>query len=746
MDIYFLTIIFLGGLAVADLIVGVSNDAVNFLNSSFGSLAASRKKILIIASLGLIAGVVFSSGMMEVARKGIFHPKYFTMPELVTVFLAVMLTDILLLDTFNAFALPTSTTVSIVFELLGAAVAISTLKIAKAGESYNNLVKYINSSKALTIILGILLSVIIAFFTGAIIQYFSRLLFTFDFKSRMKRYGALWGGLALTSITYFILIKGAKGAAFITPETLGWIKTHTFTVSLICFIFFSVLLQALLIVSKIDVLKIIVLIGTFALAMAFAANDLVNFIGVPLAGLSSYNLAIQSSSPTTEFMTGLQSKTPTHTILLLLAGIIMAFTLWFSKKARNVTKTEINLARQDEGFERFGSSPLSRSLVRIFTNFSDGISKFIPGSVRNILNKRFRNVEMSIENQGNEKPSFDLIRASVNLMVASVLISIATSLKLPLSTTYVTFMVAMGTSFSDRAWGLDSAVYRVAGVFTVIGGWFVTALVAFSVSAFYAFILFKLEVYGFIFLLVFSIGMIYRNHSIHKRRESESKEIEIYNLKKVKDAEYASDETLEHAGVFLDKVLNVLTTGFRGLIKRDRGLLRKAKKDAKKNNFAANIIAANIFKTLRILQKESKEYSENFTLAINSLQGIAECQNDLIIRGYLHIENNHKGLLKVQIEELNDIKKSLFKLLDDSRTAIQKKDLKLLKKVASDKYHIEKIIEKYNRNQVKRIGDESSKTRLSILFYGFTRDLLRIKKHTIKLIEVFLKILEDRKL
>lgn len=743
MDIYFLTIIFLGALAVADLIVGVSNDAVNFLNSSFGSLVASRKKILIIASLGLIAGVVFSSGMMEVARKGIFHPQYFTMPELVTVFLAVMLTDILLLDTFNAFALPTSTTVSIVFELLGAAVAISTLKIAKAGESYNNLVKYINSSKALTIILGILLSVIIAFFTGAIIQYFSRLIFTFDFKSRMKRYGALWGGLALTSITYFILIKGAKGAAFITPETLGWIKTHTFTVSLISFISFSVLLQALLIVSKIDVLKIIVLIGTFALAMAFAANDLVNFIGVPLAGLSSYNLAIQSSSPTTEFMTGLQSKTPAHTILLLLAGIIMAFTLWFSKKARNVTKTEINLARQDEGFERFGSSHMSRSIVRLFTNLNEGFSKIIPRSFLNIVNRRFKDVGSTLDENEHEKPSFDLIRASVNLMVASILISIATSFKLPLSTTYVTFMVAMGTSFSDRAWGSDSAVYRVAGVFTVIGGWFVTAFVAFIISGFYAFILFKFKIYGFIFLILISFVLIYRNHSIHKRRESDSKELDIFNLKKIKDVVSSIETTLEHAGLFLKKVSDVLAIGFNGLAGKDRLILKNARKEAKKNNYAANVIVANIFKTLRLLNKEKKGNSDNFAMAINSLQGIAECQNDLVIRAYLHVENNHMGLLKVQLEELSEVRKLLLKLLDESYTALINKDKNLLDKILSDKSNLKKMIERVNKNQVARIKDESSKTRLSILFYGFTRDLLRIKNHTINLIEVFSALLEE---
>jgi len=745
MELYFIALLILGALALADIIVGVSNDAVNFLNSSFGSLVASRKKILIIASMGLLAGVIFSSGMMEVARKGIFHPKFFTMPELIIIFLAVMLTDILLLDTFNTFGLPTSTTVSIVFELLGAAVSISMLKIIHLGESYNNLVKYINSSKALTIILGILLSVIVAFFIGAVFQYITRLIFTFDYKKRIKRYGALWGGIALTSITYFILIKGAKGATFITPETLLWIKTHTFKVSLISFISYSVLLQIILFISNIDILKIIVLIGTFALAMAFAANDLVNFIGVPLAGLSSYNVAIKSSSPDSVLMTQLQGKTPSHTLLLIIAGIIMALTLWFSKKSRNVTKTEINLGRQDEGFERFGSSPLSRSVVRIFSNFSEVFRKLIPSKINDTMNKRFLQVGSTLTLNDDEKPSFDLIRASVNLMVASILISIATSYKLPLSTTYVTFMVAMGTSFSDRAWGLDSAVYRVAGVFAVIGGWFITAFVAFLVSGFYAFILFKFRVFGFFILLFISLGMIYRNHSIHKIREAESKEMEIFNLKKIKDISYATDITLKHAGLFLKKVSEVLKKGFEGVAKKDRFILRKAKKEAKKNNYTANIIAANIFKTLRLLQKEKEGYSKDFALAINSLQGIAECQNDLIIRGYLHVENNHSGLMKVQLNELNEIREALFKLLDDSYNALMNKDKKVLNKIKSNKYKIDKLIDLFDKNQVERIKDESSKTRLSILFYGFTRDLLRIKNHTIKLIEVFSSILDSRK-
>ncbi|MCK4889194.1 MAG: inorganic phosphate transporter, partial [Candidatus Aminicenantes bacterium] len=353
-------------------IVGVSNDAVNFLNSSIGSKVASRYMIFMIASFGLIAGVTFSKGMMEVARKGIFHPEFFTMPDLIIIFLAVMLTDIILLDMFNSFGLPTSTTVSIVFELLGAAVAMSVIKISRSGEGFSNIIKYINTGKALAIIFGILLSVIVAFITGALIQFISRLIFTFDFKKRVRRYGAVWGGIALSSIMYFILIKGAKGSTFITSETLTWIKSNTILILFISFLIFAFILEILLLLTRVNILKIIVLIGTFALAMAFAANDLVNFIGVPLAGLSAFKASAGMENPLTGAMTELQKATSSHTVLLLIAGIIMAITLWYSRKAKTVTKTELSLSRQEEGFERFGSSALSRSVVRIFTSTSDG--------------------------------------------------------------------------------------------------------------------------------------------------------------------------------------------------------------------------------------------------------------------------------------------------------------------------------------------------------------------------------------
>ncbi len=737
MDIYLAAVIMLGALAISDIIVGVSNDAVNFLNSSIGSKVASRYMIFMIASLGLIAGVTFSKGMMEVARKGIFHPEFFTMPDLMIIFLAVMLTDIILLDLFNSFGLPTSTTVSIVFELLGAAVIMSVIKVMNSGEGLSGVIKYINTAKALTIIFGILLSVVVAFASGAIIQFLSRLIFTFDFKKRIKRYGSLWGGIALASIMYFILIKGAKGSTFITKETLSWIKSNTMLIILISFVVSAIFLQILMLISRINILKIIVLIGTFALAMAFAANDLVNFIGVPLAGLSAYKASGSLADPLNGTMNELQKTTSSHTFLLILAGIIMAITLWYSRKAKSVTKTEINLGRQEEGIERFGSSPLSRSVVRVFTSTSDGLKRIMPKKVLCALNNRFKAVSESEDTENSERPSFDLIRASVNLMVASVLISFATSMKLPLSTTYVTFMVAMGTSFSDRAWGRESAVYRVAGVLTVISGWFLTALLAFTVSGIFALIMYFLKLPGVILIILTGAFMIYKNHHVHASREKEDKAYDIFNLRKVKDENYAISITFEQAGFFLKNVADVLKTGFSGILNENRVLLRSCRIDSKRIQNEANIIAANIFKTLRLLHKSAPKPNTDYSNTISALQGIADCERDIINRAYNHVENNHKGLLDSQLRELNELKDVIIETLENSSKAMIARNKTGLAKTIKNGERIKELIDKFDTNQISRIRDESSKTRLSILFYGFTRDLRRIGTHTIKLITIF---------
>jgi hypothetical protein len=738
MEIYLGALVILICLAISDLMVGVSNDAVNFLNSPIGSRVASRKVIMIIASLGMLAGVTFSSGMMEVARKGIFHPQYFNMPELLVIFLAVMLTDVILLDLYNTFGLPTSTTVSIVFELLGAAVAISLIKLAK--DDSMTLGDYINNEKALAIILGILLSIVIAFWVGAIIQYVTRLIFTFDYHIRLKRYGSIWGGIALSAIVYFILIKGSKGASFMSSDTVSWIKTNTVFILAIAFLAFGLLLQILTSLFKVNVLKVIILVGTFAIAMAFAANDLVNFIGVPLAGLNAYKFAGASGDPLHSTMEMMRQPIQSETALLLLAGIIMVITLWISKKAVTVSRTEINLARQDEGIERFGSSPLSRIIVRMFASTARFNRKVIPRSWRSALNRRFEQKRR----QSDQKPeddgaSFDLLRASVNLVVASALISLATSMKLPLSTTYVTFMVAMGTSLSDRAWGSESAVYRVTGVLTVIGGWFFTAFMAFTVSSIFALAIYYWKIPGVLGILMLAFFMIYRNTRMHKQRHHAEQATEIFNLKKITDVQFAINASFEHSGHFLNEVNLTLNQSFEGLFSQNRLILKNAKKETKKIQKWANIIIANIFKTLRLLHKQDIVQTREYAQIINALQEIAEGQRDAILRSHTHIDNNHKGLLEIQINELKRIKTCVTELLEKTSNTLMKKENPDQTYLDSQLRKLKQMVIQFDENQIKRIQDESSKTRLSILFYGLIGDSLKIAEQTVNLSQIFQK-------
>jgi phosphate/sulfate permease len=481
MDFVLIAVVLLFVLAASDLVVGVSNDAVNFLNSAIGARVASRRVILLVASLGILLGATFASGMMEVARKGIFHPEAFVLAEVMAIFLAVMLTDILLLDLFNTYGLPTSTTVSIVFELLGAAVAVALFRLTAEGEAWTRLPEYINGETAGTIVLGIFLSVGIAFTVGAVAMFGARLLFTFRSGRAGRLVHAAWGGLALTAIGHFLLLKGLKGASFIPEAFTARVESHTAVLLAGTWVLFTVLAAALL-AARVPLLRVVVLAGTFALAMAFAGNDLVNFIGVPLAGLEAWRAwAPSGESPDAFSMESLAAAYRADTSLLLAAGAIMVVTLWFSRKARSVTETEVNLARQDAGTERFRGNPLARALVRAAAALGGTLGRGLPAEWRRRVEARF-----APPAPDPDAPAFDLVRASVNLTVASVLIALATSRKLPLSTTYVSFMVAMGSSLADRAWGRESAVYRVSGVLSVIGGWFFTAAAAFTVAGTFA--------------------------------------------------------------------------------------------------------------------------------------------------------------------------------------------------------------------------------------------------------------------
>jgi len=490
-QIYVVMLVVLALLAVVDLMVGVSNDAVNFLNSAIGSKAVSFKTIMIVASLGVAVGALYSNGMMEIARSGIFTPSMFSFNDVIMIFLAVMITDVLLLDVFNTLGLPTSTTVSIIFSLLGASVFVAITKIYFADGDYSTLEQYINTKKASEIVYSIFLSILLSFGLGTLVQYVSRLLFTFHIEKRYKYFGAIFGGFALTAITFFILIKGLKAVTFISSETKDFIKDNQLLIIGYCMLFWTVASQIIMSVLKFNIFKLIIIVGTFGLALAFAGNDLVNFIGVPIAALQSYEMY---SAPgqvlgAKEFMmSGLEGDNlPAPFIFLAIAGAVMVYTLWTSKKARNVIETEQNLSRQGEGTEKYASNTLSRGLVRGMMYMGNAINFVLPKAIQLKIDKQF--ILPEYKGKRSEQPMFDMVRASVNLIVAAVLISIGTSLKLPLSTTYVTFMVAMGSSFADRAWDRESAVYRVAGVFNVIGGWFITAIAAFLASGIIAYLL-----------------------------------------------------------------------------------------------------------------------------------------------------------------------------------------------------------------------------------------------------------------
>lgn len=509
---YLFLIIFLFVLAVFDLSVGVSNDAVNFMNSAIGSKAASFKVIMVIAAIGIFVGASLSNGMMDIARHGIYQPQHFYFSEIMCILLAVMLTDVVLLDIFNSLGMPTSTTVSLVFELLGGTVAISLIKIANSNGALQ-LGDLLNTDKAFTVILAIFLSVAIAFFFGAIVQYISRLIFTFNYKKHMNYFIGLFGGLAATSILYFMLIKGLKESSFMEGDLKTMIYSNTDTIVWGALIFFTLLMQVLHWL-KVNVFKVVILLGTFALALAFAGNDLVNFIGVPLAGYSSYmDLMAQGGTTTTDtfLMESLLEPAKTPWYFLVGSGLVMVIALATSKKAQAVIKTSVDLARQSDGNENFGTSPVARVLVRTCNNASNTILSVVPLRVKDWIDSRFNNNEIILE----DKASFDLVRASVNVVLSGLLIALGTSLKLPLSTTYVAFMVAMGSSLADRAWGRESAVYRITGVLSVIGGWFITAGAAFTICFLVALLIHVGGIAAMAAMVGLAIYMLIRNQILY---------------------------------------------------------------------------------------------------------------------------------------------------------------------------------------------------------------------------------------
>ncbi len=703
-NIYLILVLVLFIMAVSDLIVGVANDAVNFLNSAVGSKAASIKLIFAIASAGVLAGVLFSGGMMEVARSGIFNPDKFSFAEVMIIFLAVMITDVILLDLFNTMGLPTSTTVSLVFELLGAAVGIAIIKISGSAEP-GNLGEYINSAKALAIISGILLSVVLAFASGSLLQYITRLIFSFDYERAFRKWGSLFASLGLTMILYFLLVKGAKGAAFMTKELQGWINENQFILIITSFLFFTIVFRMVQLFT--NILKIVVLAGTFALAMAFAGNDLVNFIGVPLAGLDSFKYAIESGGDFESLtMEVLKGDVSAPTIILVAAGVIMVVTLYKSRKARRVIETEVNLGRQDQGYERFDSTQLSRAIVKLSVSLSGNLNNWLPSSLKEKIARRFE--PSVIRDKSGNGASFDMLRASVNLLASSALIALGTSMKLPLSTTYVTFMVAMGTSLADGAWGRDSAVYRVTGVLSVIGGWFFTAFSAFTIALLLALLFNFGGVIAVFAVILVAMFQIYHTQKIIVRRDKDNADVAGNSLNVPDDQMDLITLKLFHV---LDGYYEVLMLAY------ENRELRKLKSKKREMELVSGEISGLRDRMLVEISgdmgKDIEKCNNLVTLAgvIDRLIYGLGLLSNLVID---HIQNNHKDLSSIQKEEISLLIKKIECLV---------KGVALKAKGSNDYESLLQIAEEFKRNEINRIRNGKESARNSLLFTSIMQEL-----------------------
>ncbi len=728
---YILMIAALVVLAVVDLIVGVSNDAVNFLNSAIGSKVIPIKTIFVIASLGVFVGAATSSGMMEVARKGIFNPEMFSFQNIMYIFMAVMITDILLLDIFNSFGMPTSTTVSIVFELLGAAVAMAFIRISvNPNETAEAIWSYINYKTAATIIFGILFSVMVAFTVGAIVQFISRLVYSFQYDNKRIVANMLFGGFAITSITYFIFFKGLKGTAFYS-DIKHLLEGKTPQILAIGFVFWTAISFILIKFLKVNVLKFIIGIGTFSIALAFSGNDLVNFIGVPIGAWNAYGFYMQSGQEADQFMMGvLAEKVPSNTLLLLAAGFIMVLTIWFSKKAREVIKTGVDLSRQGDGDEKFEPTTASRIAVRAAMGINAFFNFFIPKNTQKWINSRFEKPVVALPKPKTyELPAFDTVRASVNLVIAGILISIGTSYHLPLSTTYVTFMVAMGTSLADRAWGRESAVYRVAGVLSVIGGWFATAITAFTAAAIALYLINLGGIYSVGILLTVVAILLSRSSIKFAKKQKEVKKQRIIDKNELISISGVIEESSNHISEVIRRVNKLYTNVAKDLASHDLNKLKKNDKQISKLNDEVEKLKDEVFYFIKSLDDTSEKASKFYILILDYLQDISQSISYISKSSYKHVNNNHKNLKKSQIAELKDIDTDLDKMLTKIEQIFNEKTFDNLGSILQDKNGLLNRVTDSIEKQVNRIRKEKTETspKNTKLFFGIlleTKDLL----------------------
>ncbi len=746
-DYYLILVIILGILAIIDLMVGVSNDAVNFLNSAIGSKVVSFKTLMIIASLGVAFGAMSSSGMMEVARKGIFNPEMFLFSEIMIIFIAVMITDILLLDLFNSYGLPTSTTVSIVFELLGAAVVISIIKISSSSDAFIDLSTYINTSKATQIIFGIFLSVLVAFSIGALVQFLSRLVLSFKFEEKKKWLGSIFGGIALTSIFYFIVIKGLKGTPYssssfeiLNGSTLSnYIDNNLVSIVIVSLLFLTFLSYLINSILKVNIYTIVICVGTFALALAFAGNDLVNFIGVPIAGYQSYLAWIGSGvEADAYFMGALSEKVAAPTLILLGAGVIMIVTLWTSSKAKSVIKTSIDLSRQEETIERFEPNFLSRGLVRLGAYFQKSFLKILPNNSINFIERQYIKPKVNTLILRKDRPAFDKIRASINLVVAAILISIATSYKLPLSTTYVTFMVAMGTSLADRAWGSDSAAYRVAGVINVIGGWLMTALIAFLASGLIASIIYYFDQYALYLLVLIVAIVLTKNYFTHKERrtkEIEEEELELIESKSIKGVIFESSKNITKFSKRISKLYKNLLTGISSknilLLKDSESIVNKLDKDV-------DLIANNVFYFIKNLDEATSQSASNFHMSVlESLENITRLTQSLLKSSSKHFKNEHRGLTFQQLRELKEIEIDLDLFFNKVIETFENKNYKQIQSIFEIKESVSNSLESKIKSQISRTKEKESSPRNTRLYFEILKKTKKITENYIEILELY---------
>ncbi|MCP1996959.1 inorganic phosphate transporter [Flavobacterium sp. HSC-61S13] len=741
-QIFVVMLIALAILAVIDITVGVSNDAVNFLNSAIGSKAVPFKTIMVVATLGILVGALFSNGMMEIARSGIFVPSMFSFNDVMIIFLAVMITDVLLLDVFNSLGLPTSTTVSIVFELLGAAVCLAVVKIVMTDGGLATLPQYINTEKATEIIYSILLSVILSFTIGTLVQYVSRMFFTFHVDKRLKYFGALFGGIAITAITFFILIKGLKSVSFISKETYSWIDHHQFRIVALSFVFWTLFSQLLMSLFRINILKVIIIIGTFALALAFAGNDLVNFIGVPIAAFQSYEFFAGSGIDPNAYMMGelANDNIVAPFYFLVIAGLVMVYTLWTSKKARNVIETEMNLARQDTGTttEKFTPNILSKVIVRGMVYIGVGINYFLPKSLQLKIDKSFEK-PLKVKNKKMEEPAFDMVRASVNLMVASILISIGTSMQLPLSTTYVTFMVAMGTSFADGAWDRDTAVYRVAGVFNVIGGWVITAVVAFLAAFVIAYILKIGEVYAVVGMLILVGILLYRSNKKHQKKTkakdaAKASELNSHDIVTIQGV--VSESSAQIATVIGEtKELYISVIDSLGL--QELSKLKQSKKKLKKLEKQIEELKGNVYFFVKNLDETSVEASKFYILTLGYLQDMVKAVSFIAQNSFTHVDNNHKKLKFNQIRDLKNTDRQLQELFDKIQRTFSDEDFSQIESLLKDKETLIAYVDSLIQKQIIRIRTTETSPKNSKLYFSILFETDDLIKATMGLLELF---------